>query len=90
MSEMGQKRKISPGAHVVRFTPESRHSRAISASPLGAISGHRSKKDIAAMQHIRYRNLNQRDEVTRKLERWRELASHSRLARANNQIRDRP
>jgi hypothetical protein len=39
-SAIGQKRKFSPRAHVVRFAPESRNSRAISASPLGANNGH--------------------------------------------------
>ena len=39
-SASDQKRKFSPRAHVVRFTPESRHLRAISASPLGAKRRH--------------------------------------------------
>ena len=41
MSALGQKRKFSTRAHVVRFTAESRHAHAISASPLRANSGHR-------------------------------------------------
>src|ERR1700732_3255244 len=45
-NNIGQKRKFSTQAHVVRFTVESRHAHAISARPLRATSRlmQRSKK----------------------------------------------